>query len=293
MKIVEITFQTICNAAKHQIRYFSITVLLFLLLGIGAGFIYAGQFETIGAGKADELKSVDFAKETYDEEYYKNCSNALQNGCANVKEYLDIVSKEKTMTETQRELISDYRKQAAAFDKKTCQPLTSELNQTGALYVPSGQIDTLIIKYEELLQRAKQHVDKTETFSSLFRLRVRYYENLLEQLREYPDVLANESKQMENSLEDARKELNELLNAVNQSMEEIAEKNHLNIYVSYGDDEKIQVVVNHTHSASSSEEAFIIILLLCAMVGICLGLFISVYREGKISAKMREGKRIQ
>ncbi len=294
MKIVEITFQTICDAAKHQIRYFCVTVLLFLLLGVGAGFLYAGQLETTAAGKADGLESVDFSKETYDEEFYKNCSNALQNGCANVKEYLDTVSQEKTLTEAQTELLKEYRNQAAVFDKKICQPLESELNQAGALYVPPGQIHALIEKYEKLLQKAKLHVEKAESeLNSLFEMRVRYYENLLEQLREYPDVIAGESRQMENSLEDAKKGLNDLTNVVNQSVEKISQENHLNIYVTYGDDGKIQAVVNHTHSASSSEEAFIIILLLCAMVGIGCGLFISVYREGKASAKTREGNRIQ
>lgn len=281
MKVIDITFETIIGAVKHQIRCFAVTVLGFLLLGIAAGFLYAGRYETIAGGRAEPMQEVIFP-EIRDETYYQECAGTLQTACDNLWTALALLSNEKTLTESQATVLSGYTQQLETVADEVCTPLAVTLSQTGALYVPEGQMDQLRQRYEESLEQAKRYQLSAETVWGRFtQLRILYYEYLLEELQVNRDKIVEDSLQMEESLEAARGQINELIQSVNQTFSQLAEENYLDILVSYSATGNLQITVNHTYEASSEREAFLIFVLLCVLVGICVGAFLSVYREGK------------
>lgn len=129
------------------------------------------------------------------------------------------------------------------------------------------------------------------------------YEKILNRLVQEPGQFRSESLQVGQQLETAAQNLNSLLAKGSQLANDIAESAHINIafrespqqnvYRAYGitgvnTSFSAQYQFTHSHRASSVGEAFALIALFCALTGLCIGVFLAVYREVKaVSTKSK------
>ncbi len=72
-KTYSVTFGTFANALKHEWKGLLAILLLFSLLGIGAGSFYSKRLAAPTAGEAEELPQLSFDELPNDKNYYTTC----------------------------------------------------------------------------------------------------------------------------------------------------------------------------------------------------------------------------
>lgn len=316
MKSMEITFQTLTGTLKHQWKIVLATLVLFALIGVGAGKLYAGTLSADAGGRADELAPVDFSTIAQDANYYYFCGEALQDALNQTIIYVRTLAEEATLTGVQKAALLEYKEALDLFEREHFRPIQKALDRKENQYVPTEHIREVEEYYEqkvsdlqrdiiisgeaaELIKNMQAPAFQTESIAQSYegllaaaamygsQLReIRLYETILDNLADRKTVLAN-GRWMESALEEAVAELNPLMADISAAAQEIAQENYLDYLVGYNIDGEMQMTLNHTHRAVSAQENFAVIVIFCTLVGACAGAFFALCREAKAEEKRK------
>lgn len=308
MKNQLITFQTLCNAVKHQYKIWLLTILVFTVIGAGAGFLYASRGSSSQAGGAQPLEGVAISQVPYNEEYYFTMLNAIEEYAADCSRYLNQLLEEGSLTEEQIKSLKGYSEALVDYQKMQIIPLKEMLASSARIFVPDEFQSVLIEKYEDKLINARWWFESTKLAAELAKSieaprvdnesAMKSYADILDQASQHSlweveiqsletklNLLKNDAAQVhadgaiaENTLDAAVQSLQSIVNGINHTVNDIAEKNHLEITMDQSS-EGLITSIRHTHAASSTRESFFIMVIFCLLVGICCGFFLAVYRE--------------
>lgn len=314
MKYKEVSFQTLLDALRHHWKAYLLIVALFCLLGVCAGWWYAPKAAVSSGWEVQPLSAVDFSEIEEDETYYANCSAALNAAYTNANQYLSALNADSTITEEQREALDTLRGQLTLLLEEDYQPIKDALSVPERLYLPKAVREAELESYETKLASARLNLLQAEAAADLIRnmdapdvgtdeINAAYaallaqaqkytqlqrdiplYEELLRQLREDTDLLDENCREMDRLLNAAASRLDRFLSEMTDTAEEIAAENSLLLSVEYGAEgtdtaDTATITLSHTHRAASGEEAFAVMTLFCALVGICGGAFFTVCLE--------------
>lgn len=315
MKELDITFSTILHAFKHQWKCFFATVLIFSLLGAGAGCLYAGRGAASASGSAEPLQETDFSNLDYNKDYYNACYNSLSLAYQNAVSYLNTVSEEKTLTSEQSQQLMEYSMELQTYNKETLLPIKTTLGLTGKLYIPEEFLQDCVTEYESKLldieyslilsEQAAEIVksmdapaldneDITKTYSSLLSQANNYgyllknktiYGEYLDLLQNHMDQVQADSRKIERMLNTALRKLNKATAEICATVDSIAQEKHLNISMQYDKNGAVTAAIAHTHRAATSQESFLAIFLFCVLTGICGGAFFAVCLEARYESR--------
>lgn len=316
MKYKEISFQTLLDALRHHWKAYLLIVALFCLLGVGVGWWYAPRAAVSSDWEVQALITADFSDVREDEEYYTNCLMELAAVYSNANQYLSTLNDDSTITAEQREMLTALRGRLNILKKEDYQPIQEALAVTGKLYLPKAARATQLEAYEQKLTSARlsllqaeaaadliQNMDAPDvgteeihaTYAELLAQALNYTrlqrdiplcEELLRQLREDADLLDENCREMDRLLNTAAAHLDSFLAEMTETAEAIAAENSLILSIEYEADgtdtaNTAVITLSHTHRAASREEAFAVMTLFCALVGICSGAFFTICLEVK------------
>lgn len=305
-----ITFETVFNAIKHQMKFMLLTVLIFALVGAGAGWWYARNTEVPASGHAEALAPVDYSQVPYSYNYYIDSQNYLIASYNNTKIYINFLLENINISEEHRTRLLDCSKRLEEFDGSSITLLQALLRPRDTLFIPPEFMDDAVIRYEGVLRNIELNLIEAENakellqsmdapnvenndYNSLLSLAAQYgsyqmkkqeYTAILDQLRNNPDQIRTQSRQAERLLQTLAAKLNVLTEELSQIADQIANENAVNLSLTYLDNDSIEIELTHTHTAASSEENFAVLFLFCILVGICCGLFFAICREAKTSS---------
>ena len=313
MQYPEITFSTIICAFRNCWKVFCAVVLIFALLGIGAGFLFSDKLSSSALGKYQGPATLSFETIHYDTDYYSSCRQQLIVHHSDLETIVSRGLSESTLTDVQQQQLQEILEQLDDFEYDYLKPLAAKWSLPEAIYVPEEFLDDLVADYtidrentRTNLYAAEVAVDliksmdapdvATEAINSTYntllsrasqyaqlQTNLQRYDTLLEQLQQNRDAVVAEGREMERQLEQAKDALNVIHESMERTLGQITTDNHLNIVAKYvGDD--LQVTIDHTYATSSSREAFQIIVLFCTLTGVCVGLFGMVCLEAKRSS---------
>lgn len=318
MKYPEITFQTVLGAIRHQWKVLLVSVVLFTLLGVGTGFAFAEKGAAPDAGEAVALEDVSFDSILPSAGYYERCKNSLIKRQKDVVDYIQQVSADHTITKEQRALLNEQLRLLQNYKDSALLPLQIAWLDQGAIYIPEEFIASQTALYESRAASTRLSLIRTEAavellktmdspdaesdkanniYSSLLSDAAKYgslkvaltkYEAALSQLKDHTDEVIAQSHQMEQQLNAAKSELNQLQEELSTVLDTIARENHLLLNADFAGD-KMAVTITHTHDLATSQEAFEILVIFCCLTGICLGLFLAVCQEAKHGKKPEQG----
>lgn len=310
MQYPEITFSTIICAFRNRWKVFCAVVLIFALLGIGAGFLFSDKLSSSALGKYQGPATLSFETIHYDTDYYSSCRQQLIVHHSDLETIVSRGLSESTLTDVQQQQLQDILDQLDDFEYDYLKPLAAKWSLPEAIYVPEEFLDDLVANYtidrentRTNLYAAEVAVDliesmdapdvATENINNAYytllnrasqyaqlQTNLQRYDTLLERLQQSRDAVVAEGREMERQLEQAKNALNVIQESVESTLGQITTDNHLNIVAKYvGDD--LQVTIDHTYATSTSQEAFQIIVLFCTLTGVCVGLFGMVCLEAK------------
>ena len=302
MQYPEITFSTILRAFQKRWKAFCAVVLIFVLLGVGAGLLFSDKLSSPASGGYQGPDSPSFESVRFDADYYSGCRQQLITYHSDLETIVSRGLSESTLTEVQQQQLQDILEQLDDFEYDYLSPLAAKWSLPGAIYAPEEFLDNLIADYtidrentRTNLYAAEVAVDliksmdapdvATEAINSTYhtllsrasqyaqlQTNLQRYDTLLEQLQQNRDAVVAEGREMERQLEKAKDALNTLREDVESVLGQIATDNNLNIAAKYVGDE-LQVTIDHTYAISSSQEAFQILILFCTLTGVCVGVF--------------------
>ena len=308
MRTYEFTFEQILQAFRHHWRCFVITLAVFLALGIASGFAFSGKATAEGSGGMQKYDFPAFEQEpirlSFYHDYYTHLTEQLQV----IKAYLNATAQDTTITAEQKEEISALTEKVDVFSGNVLDEIEEMVNDSSAIYIPDGLQEDAIKYYKNAKDNAQMSIEWIDnakaTLESMDGLSIpsekvddAYLSVLVEILRRPAyvkqvevcegrlAVLENDygtiqqgSQNLERMLNDASKSLDDLAKEMNELLEEIAQTNH--IFIERQDDDKAEVIVNHTHRLSTQEEAFSALLLFFVLTGICIGCVLVLWRAG-------------
>lgn len=318
MKSANITFETFLRALKRQWKFSLVIVLAFLLLGAGAGLLYAKTCAAPAAGSAAPLSVTDLSALVYDPEYYGSCYNALSESCNTLNQYLKSLSSEKTLTAEQKEQLSAYKQEVSLFFQNELQPIKAILDTPNTVCFPPEFLEDVIAQYEAQLYSTRESLISaeiavdiikqmdspdvgddtvTKAYSSLLSEAAKYgslkksearYTAILEKLSQSPEEVAADSRRVYAKLRAADRELAALTEEIDQCVQTLAADNHLDISTNRDTmDGSLQVVISHTHTVSEPEDIFLVTTLFCGLIGIFCGGFFAVCKEAFAEKKKK------
>lgn len=310
MQLAEITVSTILNAFRHRWKFFLIVVLVFVVLGIGAAFLFSEQLAAPADGGAELLEPANFSEVYLDADYYTACQAVLTTRVSELETVLNRVSSESTLTEDQLLTLEDLQRSLEAYRRTDLAPIEAAWAAPDALYIPEDFIEETIAEYtisrentQNSLYAAEFAVelistmdapdvgteDINSTYAALLSRAAQYaqlqltlqsYDILLDRLTNDRTEVVADGHWMEQQLETAKDNLNDVEASINQTVNGIAEENHLNITAEYVGTE-VQVTIDHTHGLSTSREAAQILVIFCTLTGICVGMYLAICIEIK------------
>lgn len=317
MKYPEITFQTVLRAFRRQWKAFVLSVLLFALLGVGAGFVFSEKAAAPAAGGAAPLEEADFDEITASADYYADCKDYLFERQKDAVNYVQELAADRTITGEQRAVLNEQLLLLQEYKDTVLDALQAAWSVPDALYIPDEFLDSETARYESLaasirlsLISAEAAVDLLKTmdspdvgtddinkaYASLLSSAAQYgplkvsltrYEAALSQLEEHTDEIIAQSRWLNGQLNAAKREFNQLQTEVCQVLDSIARENSLLLAAdSTGND--LSVTIAHTHTLATAQEAFAILVIFCTLVGVCGGAFFIVCREAKRGVKETE-----
>lgn len=312
MKYQELTFSAALGTLKHQWKLMLSTFLVFVLLGAGFGAVYSDKLSTPAAGSAEIYPLTDFSEVQKDVDYYTTCAFTLEKSYQNLEAYLQSVSEERTLTKTQEKTLDAFIKKTDAWGKEYLRPIQKDLGSANALYIPSAFIDEEIDTCRSNLIRVEQNIiisaqavellknmeaprydsaDVTGSYASLLQKAANYgeylsqkeqYEKKLDQLENQRTTVMKAAAEIEQKERTALKTLNTLEEKATQIVDEIVKSNYLELTLDFDDNNTVSVTINHTHSASTVQETFVLVVLFCSLTGLFLGAFLAVCAECKV-----------
>lgn len=187
-----------------------------------------------------------------------------------------------------------YTRELAALrmDLISAEAATETIRQMDAPNYEETSQQTDAPDYEESTQQTDAldyGGDIPNSYGSLLFLASRYPTLLCNQavLEKYLDDLTNhmpeiqaECRRVERELETARGELNAILDNFTPLADGLAKEKGLT-FTPTVEGGKTDIVVTHSHRASSAEETFSVTMIFCVLVGVCVGAFFAVCREAK------------
>ncbi len=142
MKQAEFSTRILLDALKHQWKFMVILLLVFALIGVGAGALFAEKGVSEVAGEADALPAASFEGVATDLDYYDSCIATLRK-CYNfaVRYHSDFVAF-GNLTVQQEQRITPIYLELKAFSTNVLDVLDAQLSDTNA--VP--QADTQMLQ---------------------------------------------------------------------------------------------------------------------------------------------------
>lgn len=302
MNYMEITFQNMMRAFLRQWKCIVIFTVVFVLIGACTGMIYADSFSAKADGSAESCQLLDFSDAERSISYYDDCYSRLLTAYKNTNTYVSVLAAEATATQEQETILAEFQAQLEDFEVQTLQDIMLAYAGTGAVYVPEGFHEEAIRYYtakleethlevivlqeslETLLQTGSDQEleklvsEKTAEYENARRME-ETYKSFLEKLTEDPETVYAESLNMEAALNAAAQQINALIVQVDDFAAQMAVDNHLRVLISYGADDAVNVLIQHTHGERTQREGFLVITLFCTLVGICFGAFFAICRD--------------
>lgn len=320
MNYQEMTFSTMLVALKRHWKAWLLTVMVFVLLGVAAAFLFAGG-DVPAAGHAEPLEAVDKTELEKNRDYYTSLLQTIRSKYSEMEVYVSTLFGDATSTAEQQKVLTDFywKKMAKAY-KKTLDPIQKELSKTENLLVPVEYLDELQEDMEDELSATQRNIQVSLTAVDLLKSMetprtenesvVKEYAKLMSQaaaLGEYQvaaeicqrklDRLESSafevrqaSRAVENSLEKALEEQIALLDEMNAFGAGFAEANHVNILLEKNEDDSLKVTLEHTHGADSPRQTAPVLFLFCVLVGVCVGAFLAVCLEAGVLKRPKGGK---
>lgn len=309
MNVYSITFQTVLNALRHQWKRILAFVLLFALLGAAVGFFFRSRGMAEAGGGAQPLVQVDFAQTVRTQDYYTGCLRLLTDTIANLNAYVSLLTANATPNLAQQAALDTLSQEVVVLQSSRLRPLQRALEEAGAVYVPEECLDGLAERYVQELENLRMDLIAAEaatetirqmdapnydgnfsgSYTTLMSLAAQYptllrskavTEKYLDKLTNHMPEVRVECRRMERELEAVCGELNALLDRFTSLADEVAKEAGLS-FVPTVQNGKTEILLTHSHRASSAQESFAVIELFCVLVGICFGTFLAVCREAK------------
>lgn len=305
----EITFGSFTGAVKHHWKLILIFLLLFSLLGAGAGYLYAPHDTADIGGQADTLEAIDFRMIVEDGNFHANRRAALNLSCDQCSVYLNTLVGLSSLSSEQKEAILELQNRLSEFSTFSYAPISAKLSATDAIYVPDSYIPTLIEQCENNLAAVQHNLIASEQavdllknmeapslenedtltyYNNLLKLAYNYgsylqqqerYTNMLDALKKHTASVRTAGKEMTQMQDAAAEELNALIEDVNALATTLAQDHRLKFTATYDDKENLTVTTTHTHGEATAQDNFLIIWIFCTLVGLCSGAFLAVCKE--------------
>lgn len=312
MKSFPFSFQTLIMALRYQKKVFCTVVCLFALVGCATGWFYAGRTAAGAMGSADLLVGVCTEELLPTVNYYSDCQNALTIAHSNASQYLKVVQSSDLSPE-QKKAADALSLRLTELDADLLAPIRTTLSLPTGIYVPEAFLDEYARSIEQQLfevrlnlisEEAANELLKTmnppdlsdekilNTYNSLFSrasnygIDLRRLEVLTQQTAKLADreALIADGQQLEQALEQAERVLNTLINDVNALASTVAAENFLSLRLTYDDASRMTAELTHTHDATLPQDNFLLMFVFCIMIGVFLGLFLSVAKEARRNA---------
>ena len=310
MRKFEITFGSFGAAIKHHWKMVLVSLLLFSLVGAGAGYWYASNTTADHFFYAQQLEFFGFDEVKLDEDYYKNRQEILSLTCKNTKEYLAGIRSVTTLTQEDRLLLDQQTEKIELFIQEAMEPIDTQLNATDAIYVPGECIPLVIKEYENSLASVQRNLivstEAVELIKNMdaptlenesvlanyntllsraashgtYLMQQEQYTKILEKLQD-AGVIQTESRKLGRMQDAAARELEDLLAEVNEEIASLAQERLLNIVATHDADGVLSVTISHTYRATTAQENFLVVWSFCALTGLCFGAFLALCREAR------------
>lgn len=313
MKWTEITFRTVWDAIRHQMRAFVAALCLFMLLGLGLGWVYSDRTAAPAEGGAEPLMLSPLSDIPESVTTYSEWNKLLTTGVQNASLYLDTLSN-AGLTSEQTKAVNALRLRLTELQNEALSPIKDSLSDPFGIYVPEAFLDEYAASVEQQLKTYRLNV---VTYSAAVELLksmdaptleneavAKSYTSLLNQAVAYGSALQTIAKleQIQKKLEDrdavladgavleaallkAEKELDALVDEINQTTDTIASEAHLLIRLTYDANGTATVTLTHAHDEVLPQDNFAATVLFCTAVGAALGLFLAVWRESTANRK--------
>ncbi len=314
MKYEEFGAKTLFDALKHQWKFIIIVVLIFALVGVGAGVAFADKGAGEAAGEAEALPAVDNStikmNSNYYNAYYKLLKSSYDTAVAYQKGFVgknNLTAQQKQdMTDVLLELEDYYVDVLSVIDKK--------FNAVGAVYIPANFYEQYTKDCEQNLETSRHKLEVAQIAAEMLATMdapisqtdetlknydlilstaasgleqmqlVQIYEARLVTLQD-KDAVAQAEAEMKQLLADATTEWNTLLKTFSEKANAIAKETNVIFNILPGEKDTVEFTLRHTHNTSSVQESFVLIVLFCTLTGICASLFFAVCRECKRQKK--------
>jgi len=311
MKCEEFSMKTLLAALKHQWKFMIIVVLIFALIGVGTGALFAEKGVGTAEGHAEALPAVSFADIPMNLNYYTSCLAALRKGYNVAEAYHNDIAALGNLTVQQEQSLSRVFLELKHFSSTVPAEIEETLSAADAVYVPQDCYEQYVQQCTQQLQtnRDKLAVAQTaaETIAAMgenptfqtdaaakdydllvstaatavtHMQQIQLYENRLKMLQDTAAV-QEADVQMQKLLRDAADEFNALLTALCTEIDKIAKENHI-LYKPLLDSKTgMRYDLRHTHTLSTVQESFVLFVLFCSLVGVIVSIFFAIYRECK------------
>lgn len=314
MKHEEFGVSTLFGALKHQWKFIVIVVLIFALVGVGAGMAFADKGAGEAAGEAEALPAVSDSKikqnVNYYNAYYKLLKGSYDTAIAYQKDFIG----KNNLTAQQKQDMTDILLLLEDYYEDVLSVIEKKFNAVGAVYIPinfyeqyiesceqgletsrhklavaqaaadmlatmdapTSQTDSTLKNYDLILSTAASGLEQMQL--------VQIYEARLVTLQD-KDAVAQAEAEMKQLLADATTEWNTLLKTLSEKANAIAKETNVIFNILPGEKDTVEFTLRHTHDTSSVQESFVLIVLFCVLTGICASLFFAVCRECKRQKK--------
>ena len=115
-------------------------------------------------------------------------------------------------------------------------------------------------------------------------------EYCLERMDTQKEEIINQCRELRAKQREAASALNQQVDLIQEMAQAHAQTNHVEFTVSYDNDNVATVTMTHTHRAVTVQETFLIILIFCALSGLCLGACYAICMEAGACKRLQKKK---
>lgn len=320
MKSTEINFHTIINGIKHGWKAILAGMVLFSILGAICGGLYAKRNAADNAGQAQPLTKLMQGPNMSDFNAFYTFQSELEQLVQNINNYYSVLIDSEFLTEQENEVLQQKMEKLEDIDTELVVSAKTDLNRYGAIYVPEEFLEQQRSLYQDQLadtdssllsaNEAKETIrmmdaptmeseDITALYTSLLSQAANYgpllekkaeLEYCLERMDTQKEEIINQCRELRAKQREAASALNQQVDLIQEMAQAHAQTNHVEFTVSYDNDNVATVTMTHTHRAVTVQETFLIILIFCALSGLCLGACYAICMEAGACKRLQKKK---
>ncbi len=315
MNYSEITFKTICAAWRRQWKFLIVYILVVSFVGTVASYFYADGSEAVSPAKSDVIPNLILEDVEKDRNFFSMATNKLSGYAGSLELVLTAISEESTLTDEQKQVVSEFQEDLLEWKKEQLKPLQEQLSM-GAYIHPQGVEDAIAYymyryttielnliessaAYELLRTMNAPLTENEEILSNYNKLQTQaalygsyqkeliIIQNWLEELKNPTELIAR-SWDMVRNVAGVEQNLNLFAQNLGAFLANLAEDNQLILRIEFSDETSFNLSITHTYRDIDASENFAALSLFCVLTSVCSGLFFAICKEVKQQKKKGE-----